>query len=368
MIFSDNIAKKYGFAEAILLQSIYNWCNYNKKNNKNNFDDKYWMYNTKKDFLAEYPYLKNINTISNALKVLKNEGLILTGNFNNSCTRTTWYAVTDKAIQELSEHSCVGDPQTNIPTADISQDDEKIEPSESPKSLIINSEIKITDNEYCKKEQLIIPKPDTGTPNARDQTPISANSDIRMSENKHTYVRNQTLISVNPDIRMSENRHITNNNTNNLNSIYIEREINKEKEEKSELDKICLSIFDCWNNANIMNCDNLTPALKGIIRYSLKFFSEEQIKLCINRYETILHDKTYFYSYPCSLKAFLTKSNAIKDFMDNGDKWIAYNSWKEKYKAVNNKQSSWGGFIHNNYTKEQIDSFFTDFDDPNDGV
>ena len=53
MIFSDNIAKKYGFAEAILLQSIYNWCCYNQRKNKNNFDDRYWMFNTNKEFLEE---------------------------------------------------------------------------------------------------------------------------------------------------------------------------------------------------------------------------------------------------------------------------------------------------------------------------
>ena len=66
MYFNDNIAKKYGFAEAILLQSIYNWCSYRKRNNKNNFDNRFWMFNTIKEFLDELPYLKNFNTIRTA--------------------------------------------------------------------------------------------------------------------------------------------------------------------------------------------------------------------------------------------------------------------------------------------------------------
>ena len=314
MYFNDNIAKKYGFAEAILLQSIYNWCSYNKRNNKNNFDNKYWMFNTMNDFLSEFPYLKNKNTIRLALHHLKDLALIETGNYNNSCTRTTWYTVTDLALSEL-----------RVDSINDLDEDENLNKSE---------------NEDTK-----VPK----------ETLISTDSDINKCENRNTEVQIRTLISSNSNINKCENELIIKKITTINNKNIIEKEINKEKEEKSELDNVCLSIFDHWNNANILRCLDLTPRLKGIIRYALKFFTENEIKTCIDRYDTVLHDKSYFYTYTCSLKSFLTKSNAMKDFTDTGDKWRAYNKWEQGNTAPDE-------FIHNNYTKEQIASLLTDLD------
>ena len=154
MYFNDNIAKKYGFAEAILLQSIYNWCSYNKRNNKNNFDNKYWMFNTMNDFLSEFPYLKNKNTIRLALHHLKDLALIETGNYNNSCTRTTWYTVTDLALSEL-----------RVDSINDLDEDENLNKSE---------------NEDTK-----VPK----------ETLISTDSDINKCENRNTEVQIRTLIS-----------------------------------------------------------------------------------------------------------------------------------------------------------------------------
>ena len=318
MYFNDNIAKKYGFAEAIILQSIYNWCNYNKKNNKNNFDNSYWMFNTNKEFLDEMPYLKNINTIRTAIKTLKDKGLILTGNYNNTCTRTTWYTVTEKALSEMMLSD--NDLNENL-SSDITLATDNAE----------------NNNKECNNQQSVI-----------------LDSEIQIAENNNTYLQKQQLILLNPAIRIAENSNLTNNITTINNKNIIEKEI-KEKEEKSELDNVCLSIFDHWNNANILRCLDLTPRLKGIIRYALKFFTENEIKTCIDRYDTVLHDKSYFYTYTCSLKSFLTKSNAMKDFMDTGDKWRAYNKWKQGKTAPDE-------FIHNNYTKEQIASLLTDLD------
>lgn len=342
MYFNDNIAKKYGFAEAIILQSIYNWCLYNQRNKKNNFDGMYWMFNTNKEFLEELPYLKNINTIRTALKTLKDEGLILTGNYNNTCTRTTWYSVTQKALDEMMISNVSNEPNIQSESVSASMQDvpEQARDNEPEQPVIINSEIRIDENSntYVKKQQLILQNPA-----------------IRIAENNNTYLQNQQLILLNPAIRIAENSNLTNNITTINNKNIIEKEINKEKEEKTELDNVCLSIFDHWNNANILRCLDLTPRLKGIIRYALKFFTEQEIKTCIDRYDTVYHDKSYFYSYPCSLKSFLTKSNAMKDFTDNGDKWRAYNKWKQGNTAPDE-------FIHNNYTKEQIESLLTDLD------
>ena len=154
MYFNENIAKKYGFAEAILLQAIYNWCSYNKRNNKNNFDKKYWMFNTMNDFLSEFPYLKNKNTIRLALHHLKDLALIETGNYNNSCTRTTWYTVTDLALAELG-----------VDYINKLEEDKDLNKSENEDTKVSN------------------------------ETLISTDSDINKCENRNTKVQIRTLIS-----------------------------------------------------------------------------------------------------------------------------------------------------------------------------
>lgn len=324
MYFNDNIAKKYGFAEAILLQSIYNWCSYNKRNNKNNFDNRFWMFNTNKEFLDELPYLKNINTIRTALKTLKDEGLILTGNYNNTCTRTTWYSITDKALEEMkqSENIISEVPQNDMPDS------------------MSESNISENNNKECDNQQSVM-----------------LNSEIRIAENNNTYLQKQQLILLNPAIRIAENSNITNNITTNNNTIIKEREIYKEKERKSNSDSECLSIFDFWNASDLLKCSELTPKLKYIISCALKRYTSDQIKEYIRRYKLVLKDESYYFSYLWSLKGFLTSQNGICDFADDGEKWLAYN--KQLEKPTDPAPSS---FIHNNYTKDQLNDFLTDLD------
>ena len=93
--FDIEIAAKYGVNEAILLNNIYYWVEHNRANDKNFYDGHYWVYNSAKAFNELFPYM-TIKQITYALKKLKKQGLILTGNYNNSTyDRTTWYALTE---------------------------------------------------------------------------------------------------------------------------------------------------------------------------------------------------------------------------------------------------------------------------------
>ena len=319
MYFNDNIAKKYGFAESIILQCIYNWCNYNRKNNKNNFDNSYWMFNTNKEFLVELPYLKNINTIRTAIKTLKDEGLILTGNYNNTCTRTTWYTVTEKALSEmmLPDNVSNDNPEEDTPTKPITN--------------VNNAE---NSNKECDNQQSVM-----------------LNSEIRIDENNNTYLQKQQLILLNPAIRIAENSNITNNITTNNNTINLEKEIHKEKEDPVRC------VYDFWNSKNLIKCSELTPSLKGLISKVLKSFTLDEVILCITRYDEALNS-SYWLEHRWSLKSFLSQSNALPEFRDGGEKWINLAKWLESKKSA--PQSN---FIHNNYTQDEIDSFITNLDD-----
>lgn len=94
--FDVDLAMRYGFAEAIILNHLEYWIELNERNERNFFDGQYWTFNSMKAMKEIFPYLSE-KKIRNALKHLQDEGLILTGNYNKSAyDRTLWYALTQK--------------------------------------------------------------------------------------------------------------------------------------------------------------------------------------------------------------------------------------------------------------------------------
>lgn len=92
--FNVNIAKEFGILEAILLNNLEYWIAKNKANGTNFYDGFYWTYNSAKAFNELFPYVSQ-RQIQNALKKLKEKGIIQTGNYNKSSyDRTLWYAFT----------------------------------------------------------------------------------------------------------------------------------------------------------------------------------------------------------------------------------------------------------------------------------
>lgn len=94
--FDVELAVEYGLVEAILLNNFQYWIEKNKANRKNYYDGSYWTYNTTKAFSELFPYLSQ-RKIQNALKRLRENGIIKVGNYNeNQYDRTLWYAFTKK--------------------------------------------------------------------------------------------------------------------------------------------------------------------------------------------------------------------------------------------------------------------------------
>ena len=96
--FNVAVAEDVGILPAIILSNIYFWVDYNEKNGTNYYEDHYWSYNSVTAFQRQFSYAtpKQIRT---ALEKLRDEGYILTANYNKApFDRTLWYTVTDKAI------------------------------------------------------------------------------------------------------------------------------------------------------------------------------------------------------------------------------------------------------------------------------
>lgn len=159
--FDVDIAKEYGLLEAILLNHLYFWIEKNRANEANFFDGNYWTFNSTRAFNELFPYATQ-KKIQTALNHLKEENIIVTGNYNKSAyDRTLWYAITEKGKCIITKskiensntgNEVIGDGQ---PTPDKKPDkkpDEKPEKKEKKKSKkpvnydeIINAKISDTE-------------------------------------------------------------------------------------------------------------------------------------------------------------------------------------------------------------------------------
>ena len=101
--FDKDIAVAYGLPEAIMLNHMQFWIEQNAANNLNYHDGSFWTYNTTKAYSEIFPYFSQ-RQIQCALKHLRDEGILKTGNYNKSAyDRTLWYAFTEKGISIMQK-------------------------------------------------------------------------------------------------------------------------------------------------------------------------------------------------------------------------------------------------------------------------
>lgn len=126
--FDTDIAQKYGILEAILLNNIYYWIEKNKANETNFYDGTYWTYNSTRAFRELFSYATE-RQIKSALMKLREEGILLTGNYNKSpYDRTLWYALSEKGLSIVQ--NCP------INSEDMSNEKDKIVQSKEHESTI----------------------------------------------------------------------------------------------------------------------------------------------------------------------------------------------------------------------------------------
>ena len=109
--FNTKVATEYGINCAVILQHLLECVEHNKANNVNFYDNSYWTFNSTKAFQELFPYLspKQIRT---TLEALQNNGLIKTGNYNETTyDRTLWYALTEKGLSLFNDSPA--EPVTN---------------------------------------------------------------------------------------------------------------------------------------------------------------------------------------------------------------------------------------------------------------
>ena len=321
-LFNTNVATKYGVFSAILLQNIFYWVEKNKANNTNCYDGKYWTFNSNKAMQQLFPYMTE-KQIRYAIDTLKENNLIETG-FHGGCNRTLSYTITEKGYQVLNnieaDEKQAEEPSDNF----LPPEEEKCtenEPLKSVPTAIEEEKDEELSVPFAKTDNMHLPKEHTSIcPTGQMDSPSRANE---------------------------QNKKQQNINTNN-----IKKEIHKEKKSP---DNVCEEIFVHWNSKKeFIQEPELTLEIKTVILTALKSFTLEEIKLYIDRYETVLTNS--FFSHHWKLIKFLTLKNAIYAFADNGDRWQDYLLRKKSQKQEEK-------IIRNNYTAEQLSGLIQNLDE-----
>lgn len=93
--FDIEIAQAYGVNAAILYNNLLHWSMVNKANGTNQYDGRYWTYNSRSAFTKLFPYLSE-HQIKAAFDKLIDAGVVVTGNYNEDRRdRSLWYALTE---------------------------------------------------------------------------------------------------------------------------------------------------------------------------------------------------------------------------------------------------------------------------------
>lgn len=101
------------------------------------------------------------------------------------------------------------------------------------------------------------------------------------------------------------------------------------REESEKVSPSIQSVFNFWNEQNIIVHRELTAPLITAIKKAVAEYSESSVKEFIKRYKTVLDDRSYFFSYKWSLLDFLTRKSGIAAFTDEGSKWADYMAKRE---------------------------------------
>ena len=93
-----HVAERYGFEEAVFLDSIVYWYRTNRANNRNFRDGRWWTYNSIKAFEEIFPWwsAKQIRRIANSCR---DQGALIAGEYNEDRRdRSLWYAPGDELL------------------------------------------------------------------------------------------------------------------------------------------------------------------------------------------------------------------------------------------------------------------------------
>ena len=111
------------------------------------------------------------------------------------------------------------------------------------------------------------------------------------------------------------------------------KELGFDSSENMTVDRAMIyeDIFNTWNNEKIIVHKKLSGDMIKAINIAMKKYTYEKVKECICRYSEVFKSNDYAFSWRWTLKEFLSQSNALPTFMDDGSKWVNFQDSAKKY-------------------------------------
>ena len=252
--------------------------------------------------LLEVFECKGKKTVLNIIKSLEKKGYI---EIIKSIGKVNQYKVIKYIDGFLSEDSC-----------SLQED-----------SILEDDSISTSVSTYPSENNIRNLSADTYTP---EDTSVSTSTGTYTSGDTGTYTPRDTSIISRPGALSKENNAGRSENTNVSASASKndDRYINNKYINNNN--KLYIYIFNAWNKLNINNEKKLTDDNKSAIANALNEHNEEDIINAIENFG-VVYKSDHYYNYAWILKSFLSRSNGINRFMEDGDIWLDY---KAKQKNV----------------------------------
>lgn len=151
----------------------------------------------------------------------------------------------------------------------------------------------------------------------------------QIQENEKQEVEKQDLEILGVEILPVENPGQLNTNKLNTKELNtnnnIKENIKRKNSEVEIIDNQDLEILNHWNSLGIIKHKQISIKTQKKIKELIKGgLTIEDITIAMDRYAQMLHDDSYFFKYKWSLEEFILREKGIKEFLDNGSKWLNY--------------------------------------------
>jgi hypothetical protein len=139
------------------------------------------------------------------------------------------------------------------------------------------------------------------------------------------------------------NTNTLSNKPNKNNKLNNTKELKKET--IKEFPEVVLRIFNHWKSKGIYPREDLTEKKAKAIQKALKSYSEEEIISSIDRYSSVIFDKSFYFNTKWYIDTFMTQGNCLPNFTDNGERWLQYCAFlNEPKKNDKPEKSRYGDF------------------------
>ena len=182
------LASKIGLNEAIVLQQIHYWIEVNKAKKSNFYHEKYWTYNSMKEWGKAFPFFSDA-TIRRIFASLEKSGILQAGNYNKAkMDRTKWYTID---YEKLTTYISQDEEENSSEEAENSStNDEQIVLSKSTNAFDQNEQMESVKMSKCIQSKRANAFSQNEQSNTRDypetsseiNTEISSSSSLSMKD------------------------------------------------------------------------------------------------------------------------------------------------------------------------------------------